>query len=82
MSGRVAIVVGAGGELGQVTATRLAADGFTVVGIDRKEAKTDFRYEVGDPTDPDAVRDLIERAGPADVLVNTIGTYTWAAWTR
>ena len=37
MSERVAIVVGAGGELGRVTAEKLAAAGFTVAGVDRSE---------------------------------------------
>jgi NAD(P)-dependent dehydrogenase (short-subunit alcohol dehydrogenase family) len=37
MSERVAIVVGAGGELGRATAEKLAAAGFTVVGVDRSE---------------------------------------------
>jgi NAD(P)-dependent dehydrogenase (short-subunit alcohol dehydrogenase family) len=80
MRERIAIVVGAGGDLGRATAARLAADGFTVVGVDRnedqlKQLPAGIRYEVGDPTDPAAARDLIDRAGPADVLVNTIGTY-------
>jgi NAD(P)-dependent dehydrogenase (short-subunit alcohol dehydrogenase family) len=34
MSERVAIVAGAGGELGRATAEKLAAAGFTVVGVD------------------------------------------------
>ena len=38
MSERVAIVVGAGGELGRATAQKLATAGFTVVGVDRNEA--------------------------------------------
>ena len=37
MSNRVAIVAGAGGELGRVTAEKLAAAGFTAVGVDRSE---------------------------------------------
>jgi NAD(P)-dependent dehydrogenase (short-subunit alcohol dehydrogenase family) len=80
MSERVAIVVGAGGYLGRATVERLAADGFTVVGVDRNEDQlkklpAGVRYEVGDPTDPATVRDLVDRAGPADVLVNTIGAF-------
>jgi len=34
---RVAIVAGAGGELGRATAEKLAAAGFTVAGVDRSE---------------------------------------------
>jgi NAD(P)-dependent dehydrogenase (short-subunit alcohol dehydrogenase family) len=84
MSARVAIVVGAGGELGRTTAQKLAAAGFTVVGIDRneealKELPDGIRYEVGDPTDPAMAKSLVERiareVGAPDVLVNTIGTY-------
>jgi NAD(P)-dependent dehydrogenase (short-subunit alcohol dehydrogenase family) len=84
MSGRVAILAGAGGELGRVTAQRLAAAGFTVVGIDRnedglKELPDGIRYEVGDPTDPAVAKSLVDRIavdfGPPEVLVNTVGTY-------
>lgn len=84
MSERVAIVAGAAGELGRVTAQKLAATGFTVVGIDRneealKELPDGIRYEVGDPTDPAVAKSLVERiaveVGPPEVLVNTVGTY-------
>ena len=37
MSERVAIVAGAGGELGRATAEKLAAAGFTVAGVDRNQ---------------------------------------------
>jgi NAD(P)-dependent dehydrogenase (short-subunit alcohol dehydrogenase family) len=84
MNERVAIVVGAGGELGRATAQKLAAAGFTVVGIDRneeglKELPDGIRYEVGDATDPAVAQSLVDRVaaevGPPEVLVNTIGTY-------
>jgi NAD(P)-dependent dehydrogenase (short-subunit alcohol dehydrogenase family) len=84
MSERVAIVVGAGGELGRATAQKLATAGFTVVGVDRneqglKELPDGIRYEAGDATDPAVARGLVDRiaaeVGPPAVLVNTIGTY-------
>ena len=84
MSERVAIVVGAGGELGRATAQALAAAGYTVVGVDRnaeglKELPDGIRREVGDATDPAAAKSLIDRiaakAGSPEVLVNTIGTF-------
>ena len=84
MSPRVAIVVGAGGELGRATAQKLAAAGFTVVGVDRnaenlKELPDGIRAEVGDATDPAIAKDLVDQiaaeVGPPEVLVNSLGTY-------
>jgi len=84
VTARVAILAGAGGELGRTTAQKLAAAGFTVVGLDRnedalKELPDGIRYEVGDPTDPAVAKSLVDRiaaeVGPPEVLVNTIGTY-------
>src|SRR5262244_3803141 len=84
MSKRVAIVAGAGGELGRATAEKLAAAGFTVAGVDRSEAALNqlpggIRREAADPADPAAARAAVDRiaaaAGPPEVLVNTIGTY-------
>jgi len=83
-SGRVAIVVGAGGELGQSTAVKLAATGFTVVGVDRNEDRLKdlpdgIRYEAADATDPVTARTVVDRIaaefGIPEVLVNVIGTY-------
>ena len=84
MSERVAIVVGAGGELGRATAQKLATAGFTVVGVDRneqalKELPDGIRHAAGDPTDPAVARSLVDQiaaeVGRPEVLVNTIGTY-------
>src|ERR1700691_1405002 len=78
-SERVAIVVGAGGELGRATAEKLVAAGFTVAGVDRseeglKELPDGIRRETADPADPAAARSAAE-VGPPEVLVNTIGMY-------
>jgi NAD(P)-dependent dehydrogenase (short-subunit alcohol dehydrogenase family) len=84
MSERVAIVVGAGGELGRATAQKLAAAGFTVVGVDRneealKELPDGIRSVPGEPTDPAGAKTVVDRIaaefGSPDVLVNTIGMY-------
>ena len=84
MSERVAVVVGAGGELGRATAKALAGAGYTVVGVDRsaeglKELPDGIRQEVGDATDPAAAKSLIDKIaaqdGPPEVLVNTIGMF-------
>jgi NAD(P)-dependent dehydrogenase (short-subunit alcohol dehydrogenase family) len=83
-SERVAIVAGAGGELGRSTVEKLTAAGFTAVGIDRseeglKELPDGIRRETADPTDPAAARSVVDRiaaeVGPPEVLVNTIGMY-------
>ena len=68
MSERVAIVTGAGGELGRATAQRLAAAGFKVVGIDRserglKELPDGIGREVADPVDPAAARSGMSGGG-------------------
>jgi NAD(P)-dependent dehydrogenase (short-subunit alcohol dehydrogenase family) len=84
VSERIAIVVGAGGELGRATAEALAGTGYTVIGIDRseqglKELSDGIRREVGDATDPAVAKSLIDRiaaqVGPPEVLVNTIGMF-------
>jgi len=81
---RVAIVAGAGGELGRATAEKLAAAGFTVAGVDRseqglKELPEGIWRAAADPADPAAARTVIDRiaaeAGPPAVLVNTIGMF-------
>jgi NAD(P)-dependent dehydrogenase (short-subunit alcohol dehydrogenase family) len=83
-TGGVAILAGAGGDLGLATAQKLTALGFTVVGIDRnqdalKRLPEGIRYEVGDPSDPAVAKSLVDRigaeVGPPRVLVNTVGTY-------
>jgi NAD(P)-dependent dehydrogenase (short-subunit alcohol dehydrogenase family) len=84
MSERVAIVVGAGGELGRSTARKLTAAGFTVVGVDRneealKELPDGIRSVAGEPTDPAGAKAVVDRIaaefGSPEVLVNTIGMY-------
>jgi NAD(P)-dependent dehydrogenase (short-subunit alcohol dehydrogenase family) len=84
MSNRVAIVAGAGGELGLATAATLAAGGFTVVGVDRTEAglrglPDGVRGEAADPTDPALAKAVVDRIAAEvdapDVLVNVIGAF-------
>ena len=84
MSDRVAIVAGAGGPLGRAAAVKLAAAGFTVVGIDRnedglRELPEGIHQMPGDPTDPAVPKELVGRVaaevGTPEVLVNTIGAF-------
>ncbi len=82
--GRVAIVVGAAGELGRATALKLAEHGMTVVAVDRNEPGLEglpngIARELVDATDPNAAAPMLERivrdVGLPDVLVNTIGAF-------
>jgi 3-oxoacyl-[acyl-carrier protein] reductase len=84
MSERVAVVVGAGGDLGLATAVVLADAGFSVTAVDRTEKALDqlpdgIRRVVGDATDPAVARNVIDRiataSGPPEVLVNTLGAF-------
>jgi len=66
MSEHVAIMAGAGGELGPATAEKLPAAGFTMVRVDRneealKELPDSIRREVANPTDPAAARSVVNR---------------------
>jgi NAD(P)-dependent dehydrogenase (short-subunit alcohol dehydrogenase family) len=84
MAKQVAIVIGAGGDVGRATALKLVADGFTVVGVDRNEKALSelpdgIRQVIADSTDPagakSAVDQIAAEVGSPEVLVNTIGTY-------
>jgi NAD(P)-dependent dehydrogenase (short-subunit alcohol dehydrogenase family) len=86
-AGRVAVVVGAGGELGRATALKLASQGMAVVAVDRNESglaalPVDMAREVADATDPQAVAPMIERIvndiGVPKVLINTLGAFQTA----
>ncbi len=86
--GRVAAITGAASGIGFTSAERLAADGFTVLMIDRSDAVAERAAElrakghdidifVGDLVKSetiDAIRDhLAERHGRCDVLLNNAG---------
>lgn len=87
VAGRVAIVVGAAGELGHATAVMLADRGMTVVAVDRngpglEKLPVGIPRQVVDATDPGAAVPMVERiardVGPPDTLVNTIGGFQTA----
>jgi NAD(P)-dependent dehydrogenase (short-subunit alcohol dehydrogenase family) len=86
MSERVAIVVGAGGELGRSTAVALASAGYTVVGVDRnskglEELPDGIRREVGDGTDP-AARAWRPTASARRRSVTSSASSTWSCARR
>ncbi len=81
---RVAIVVGAAGELGRATAVKLADGGMTVVAVDRdgtglEKLPDGMARELADASDPKAAAQMVERVvrdvGPPDALINTIGAF-------
>jgi len=84
MSPPIAIVAGAGGELGRAVVVNLVASAYTVVAVDRNEDNLgklpdDVHREVVDASDPAAAKPLIDRivreVGVPDVLVNTLGVF-------
>lgn len=66
---RTALVTGGMSGLGAATAERLAADGVRVLRLDRAEGAE----VLADVTDPEAVAQAVELAGPVDILVNSAG---------
>jgi len=84
MNPPIAIVAGAGGELGRAVVVTLIASGYTVVAVDRSEVKLGdlpdgVHREVADASDPTAAKPLIDRivleVGAPDVLINTLGAF-------
>jgi NAD(P)-dependent dehydrogenase (short-subunit alcohol dehydrogenase family) len=79
LTGKTALVVGAGSGIGAASAHGLAAFGANVVCADvNKEAAANTAREIEsgeaielDMTDPESVRTVVERVGAPDVLVST-----------
>jgi citronellol/citronellal dehydrogenase len=82
LTGRTALVTGAGSGIGRAVALRLVELGASVVGVGRREellnetrslAGERFRYAPLDIRDTSAAAAFVEALGPLDLLVNNAG---------
>src|SRR5947209_10083990 len=80
-TGRVALVTGASSGIGEAAARALVSAGFTVYGTSRRATAGEKRGEVvflpldvtDDESVSDVVREVLDRSGRIDVLVNNAG---------
>lgn len=94
LAGRVALVTGAARGIGQAIARGLAAEGASIVGVDRLGCEetaeivarqgTDFLGQTVDVTDQDAVRAAMAQVdavyGRCDILINCAGILPRIEW--
>src|ERR1700733_13960835 len=77
LTGRVCVIAGAAGAIGETVAQRLTSEGGVVVGIDLKPHETGVLSLIADLTDEDQVRDAYARIhrelGLIDVIYNNAG---------
>lgn len=86
LDGKRALVTGASSGLGEAIATRLAAEGASVVVHGRDHARTvavakaiDASYAIGDLGSDRGADEVQAAAGPIDILVNNVGAYDMTA---
>ena len=74
LTGRVALIAGGAGSIGQAVAARLSHFGAIVVTVDRPGSGADFEVDLTDPEVPDAVVvKVFSVHGSLDILVNCQG---------
>ena len=92
MTGKVAIVTGAAGGIGEAIVRRLGADGARVIGTGRNAGKLaalrdrlagtmEFDFIVGDVTADDMPRRIVDKAvgtfGQLDIVINNAGSFNF-----
>lgn len=85
MKGKIVVVTGAAGALGSVLASRLAARGARVVGLDMARFKSDAGFELAiggvDLGSPEAIKNAFAAIGSRfeslDGLANIAGGFVW-----
>lgn len=77
LAGKTAFITGAGQGIGRASALAFAAEGATVWATDRNgKSIAELEHCIGselDVTDPDALAQVLNEAGPLDVLFNCAG---------
>lgn len=74
LTGRVALLPGGRGSIGQAIAARLTAYGATVITADRPGSGADYEVDLTDPTAADTLVATVQQAhGPVEILVNCQG---------
>jgi NAD(P)-dependent dehydrogenase (short-subunit alcohol dehydrogenase family) len=75
---RTALITGATGGLGGAVVDRFAAEGWTVLGVDKREGedRDNVRFLTADLFDPGQVNDVVAQAGPElQAVVNLVGGF-------
>lgn len=74
LTGRLALIAGGAGSIGQAVAQRLRGYGARVLTVDRPGSGADYEGDLTDPAFPEAlVAQVLREQGPLEILVNCQG---------